>query len=146
MIFSCQKSGNGYVRGTVIDASTGNPAVGIPVSVIVETSQAKGQSYFTTSTVGATTTGSDGIYKINFKKHRGWEYSYKVIIGENEKYFYEGNSQNIDFKKTAINFNVYEKAYAKLKLTKTTTKPTGIDTQVGNMSLSLTLLFKLQHL
>ena len=136
MFFSCQKSGNGYVRGTVIDASTGNPAEGVPVMVILETRQAKGQSYYTTDTVSSTLTSSDGTYKINFKKYRGWANSYMVALGENNKYFYEGNTRNIDMKKTAVNFNVYEKAYAKIKITKTTTKPTRISIQIGQISLS----------
>jgi 5-hydroxyisourate hydrolase-like protein (transthyretin family) len=135
ILISCKKYGNGYVMGTVIDASSGNPAEGVPVSVIVETREAKGQSKSKTSIIETVTTGADGKYKINFKKNRGWEYSYRVKISTTDKYLSESTSQNIVLKKSTFDFEVFQKAFAKLKITKTTTKPTRITIKIDNTFL-----------
>jgi hypothetical protein len=130
VFFSCKKYGDGYVMGSVIE-STVTPASGVPVYVIETRREAKGLSSYFTSTVGIGSTNTDGSYKVDFKKLRGWKYSYKVMLGESDAYIFEGTSEEITEKKSTHYFEVYKKAYAVIRITKTTTKPVRLEFQVG---------------
>ncbi len=106
-LFSCKKYGNGYVKGTVTNITTYSPAEGVAVILIVEKKEAKGSSYYTTNVIETTTTDADGSYRINFKKLRGWEYTYKVYLGASVKFCIpNGSYKNLTEKKTNINFDV----------------------------------------
>lgn len=131
ILFSCKKYGNGYVKGTVTDVSTGSPAVGATINLLVEYQNAKGQSSIT-YTETTVTTESDGSYKISFDKKRpDWKYSYKVALGENADYIGDYEPINLNEKKTNVDFQVSKKAYAKVKMTKTTSKSCSIEFKFG---------------
>lgn len=128
VLYSCNKYGDGYIKGRVIDLSTGNPADGLNVYLLVKRSEGRGKSS-ETYIYGAVATGSDGTYKMDFfKKRPAWANIYTIGIGESAKYIGAYNGSKQIYKKTTIaDFEVYQIAYAKVKITKTTTKQTKID-------------------
>ncbi|MEO6305133.1 MAG: hypothetical protein ABIP51_18385 [Bacteroidia bacterium] len=76
---SCIKYEHGcVVQGNVTYDSTGVAAEGIPVSLILCTREARGQSYYSSSSQITTYSDSKGDYIIYYKKKRGWQYSYSV--------------------------------------------------------------------
>ncbi len=76
---SCIKYERGcVVKGNVTYDSTGAPAQNIRVDLILCAREAKGQSYYYTSSAASTMTDSKGYYIIYYKKLRGWKYSYYV--------------------------------------------------------------------
>ncbi len=87
---SCIKyhTGSYSVKGTVRYDSTGSPAQGVTVNLLLAARQAKGQSASTVTKVKSTETDSNGEYIIYYKKSRGWEYSYSVQYESNYPYGY----------------------------------------------------------
>lgn len=135
---ACQKYGKGYVRGTVNDAITGKPIEGIPVSIKQKRMWTKGQSDYTESVVGNAVTGPDGTYRIAFRKQRGWQYTYYIVAGGNAEYIDDNPPRELTNKKTAVDFGLYQKAYAIVRLTKTTIDPVRLELKVGDQGLSST--------
>jgi len=106
-IFSCQKSGNGYVRGTVTESGSGAPIEGVPIYVIQEKKEAKGQSTYFYDTIAHSVTSPDGTYKINYHKSRGWQYKNYVAAGLLKNYTQGNYKVDLVYKKSAINFSLY---------------------------------------
>lgn len=106
ILFSCQKSGKGYVRGTITNTGTGEPITGLKVSLIETRREAKGQSLSYTDTIASTVTAFDGTYKINYSKAHGWQYTYNVYAIYK---FHEGGvgMKELEYKKSVVNFSLY---------------------------------------
>lgn len=107
LLFSCQKSGHGYVKGTVTEAATRNPIQGVPIFVIEVTQEAKGQSTFFYDTIGTTLTNSDGVFNIKYYNSRGWKYKNYVSSRLIKNYKYGNYEKELIYKKTAVNFEFY---------------------------------------
>jgi hypothetical protein len=104
---SCQKTGNGYVKGTVTESGTENPIGGVPVYVICVTQEAKGQSTFLYDTIQRGATDADGTFNIKYYNSRGWKYKNYVSTGLVKNYKYGNFEKELVYKKTAINFSLY---------------------------------------
>jgi len=104
---SCNKSGKGYVRGTVTDSATGVSVEGAPIYVIDHRREGKGKSESFHDTVGRTQTSADGTYKIEFYKSRSSLHRYTVFAGKHLNYKRSYFEKELMYRKTAVNFLFY---------------------------------------
>ena len=107
-LYSCQKSGNGYVKGTVTESATGNPIEGVSVYVTRETREGKGLSTIYYDTIARTLTDASGKFKINYFNSRGqWRETNYVSVGLIKTYLFGNYKKELIYKKTAANFSLY---------------------------------------
>ena len=107
-ILSCQKSGKGYVRGTVTESATGNPIEGINVYVTRETREGKGLSTVYYDTIARTVTDASGKFKINYFNSRGrWRETNYVSVRITKNYLFGNYRKELVYKKTVVNFSLY---------------------------------------
>ncbi|MFN8115946.1 MAG: hypothetical protein U0W65_07500 [Bacteroidia bacterium] len=106
-LLSCQKSGNGYVKGTVTESATGNPIEGVPIFLIQSRQEAKGQSTFFYDTINRTVTNSDGTYFIKYHNSSNWSRKEYINVGLIKNYSHGNGSKELIYKKTAVNFSLY---------------------------------------
>ena len=106
-MLSCQKSGNGYVKGTVTESATGNPIEGVPIFLIQSRQEARGQSTFFYDTIKRTVTNSDGTYFIKYHNSSNWSLKEYVNAGLTKNYTRGNASKELIYKKTAVNFSLY---------------------------------------
>lgn len=107
LLFSCQKSGNGYVRGTITEGISNNNLEGVFVYLIRETREAKGQSYVSYDTIARTTTNINGYYKLKYHKSSGWQHNFYVNCGYTNTYKNGNHQRKLDYKKSVVNFTLY---------------------------------------
>lgn len=108
---TCQKSGNGYIRGTIVEKSTGIPIAGASITLI-------GNKYSSTKDViiGSSITDSNGEYNIKYYKKSGSKYFLKT---EAENYFPKLELIEQQTKKTALNIELSPFVYLKIRIIKT---------------------------
>jgi 5-hydroxyisourate hydrolase-like protein (transthyretin family) len=98
---SCKRSGMGYVRGTVIDVTTGLPVEGIEVRV----TDMKHSSTHRNVT-GTDVSDSEGNYEIKYYKKKFRRY---FISAESTADYINNSGQEIDLKKYAYTVEVYHR-------------------------------------
>lgn len=97
----CKKSGNGYVKGTVLEKGTGTPISGIKVYV-TDTKYGSTNHKLLASSV----TDENGNYRIEYYKNP--THNYTLRTEENDK-FYEFGFKGLDYKKFAFTIELYPK-------------------------------------
>jgi hypothetical protein len=101
VLFSCKRSGKAYVKGTVIDITTGMPVEGITVKV---TDMKYGSTH--RNLTGTDVSDADGNYIIKYYKKTMRRY---FISAESSEDYINNSGQEIDLKKYAYTIEVYKR-------------------------------------
>jgi hypothetical protein len=108
---TCQKSGSGYVRGTVLESGTGLPISGIKVYV---TDMKHGSTH--QNNTGSDISDENGNYEIRYYKKNMRRY---FVSAESNDNYTIAESMEISFKKFAYSVEMFPKAYLKIRVKKT---------------------------
>lgn len=111
ILTTCQKSGKGYVRGTVVEAGTGLPIQGIKVYV---TDMKHGSTH--ENNTGSAISDENGNYNIHYYKVATRRY---FIRAESDENYASESFKEIAYKKSAYTVEMFPKAYLKIRVRKT---------------------------
>ncbi len=127
-LFSCRKAGKGYVRGTVYESGS---SIVIPNAIVYLGSTKKVDGFkFLDSTV----TNSRGEYYLKYSKN--FCDKYFVNTREPSNYFGSDNKE-ITYKKSALNLELYPKAYLKIRIKKTSSSLNSITYRVNGVNSNI---------
>ena len=125
---TCQKSENGYIRGTVIEAGTGLPIAGIKVNV---TDTKYGSTH--ENNTGSAISDENGNYNIHYYKKS--THHYFIRAESNDNYACE-SFKEISNKKFAYSVEMFPKAYLKIRVKKTAFSTNSFEGRIrGNIDI-----------